>query len=357
MRIDEIISTLPLLEGINDPYNFKAVIMAGLPGSGKSTVIKKLDLSSKLKVINPDEVRSGHIKLNKPWTAQIKYKQFFTSFVKWAESPINDAHGNPEVDDHGDIITNYPGWKKSSMKKYIESGDWADAIDILHRNIGKYTFNIPDEFKKDDPVDTDSEYSHYREPTRKMRSSSIEQRRGILLDTTATYYPNVKSIKDTLDEYGYETIMIYVDVNMEEALDRARNRAINSPNPADRNRLVPPNLIKKGYKDLQKNITGGFNDDGGTEVVGYRSLFGSDNFYKVDNSGKMPLWDLDNYKSIMSKSDYKPTPSTGWIPVEGKLKSRIDKWLNTPATNPIATKWTEDQKSSVNPTRFKKAAE
>ena len=48
--------TLVLDEGVNDPGIFKAIILAGGPGSGKSYVAQKLGLSTLgLRVVNSDQ--------------------------------------------------------------------------------------------------------------------------------------------------------------------------------------------------------------------------------------------------------------------------------------------------------------
>ena len=54
MKINEVISQLD--EGPNDPHIFKAVFMAGGPGSGKSYVAGKMLGSSGLKTVNSDEI-------------------------------------------------------------------------------------------------------------------------------------------------------------------------------------------------------------------------------------------------------------------------------------------------------------
>ena len=47
--------TLVLDEGVNDPGIFKAIILAGGPGSGKSYVAQKLGLATMgLRVVNSD---------------------------------------------------------------------------------------------------------------------------------------------------------------------------------------------------------------------------------------------------------------------------------------------------------------
>ena len=54
MRVEEIIKSVE--EGVNDPHIFKAVFMAGGPGSGKSFVAKKMLRGTGLKMVNSDEV-------------------------------------------------------------------------------------------------------------------------------------------------------------------------------------------------------------------------------------------------------------------------------------------------------------
>ena len=51
MRLEELFAN----EGINDPSIFKAVFLAGGPGSGKSYVSSKILAGSGLKTVNPDE--------------------------------------------------------------------------------------------------------------------------------------------------------------------------------------------------------------------------------------------------------------------------------------------------------------
>lgn len=55
----------PLEEGIHDPIIFKAVFMAGTPGSGKSTVRRELFGGLGMKVTDADEIRRAHAKLGR----------------------------------------------------------------------------------------------------------------------------------------------------------------------------------------------------------------------------------------------------------------------------------------------------
>lgn len=54
MRIKEV--TAPVEEGVNDPHIFKAVFLAGGPGSGKSFVANKMLRGTGLKTVNSDDI-------------------------------------------------------------------------------------------------------------------------------------------------------------------------------------------------------------------------------------------------------------------------------------------------------------
>lgn len=54
MRVNEIIK--PVEEGVNDPHIFKAVFLAGGPGSGKSFVSDKMLKGTGLKTVNSDDI-------------------------------------------------------------------------------------------------------------------------------------------------------------------------------------------------------------------------------------------------------------------------------------------------------------
>lgn len=62
MRIKEV--TAPVEEGVNDPHIFKAVFLAGGPGSGKSFVANKMLRGTGLKTVNSDEIYEYLMKKN-----------------------------------------------------------------------------------------------------------------------------------------------------------------------------------------------------------------------------------------------------------------------------------------------------
>ena len=68
MLVNEIIKTSNLIEGPNDPHIFKAVFLAGGPGSGKGFVVSNLmgKDSTGLKVVNSDDVYEKLADMAKP---------------------------------------------------------------------------------------------------------------------------------------------------------------------------------------------------------------------------------------------------------------------------------------------------
>ena len=64
MDIKHIIEKIKLEEGVNDPSIFKAVFLAGGPGSGKSFIVGKTALSSLgMRIVNSDpRLRKGPAK-------------------------------------------------------------------------------------------------------------------------------------------------------------------------------------------------------------------------------------------------------------------------------------------------------
>lgn len=104
MRFEEF--NQPVTEGVHDPHIFKAVFMAGAPGSGKSTVAKKLFSGSGLKHLNVDDfynfLRTTEKHTGEPdidySTAWEKYRKREQNYLDGRLGLIIDGTGkNPNV--------------------------------------------------------------------------------------------------------------------------------------------------------------------------------------------------------------------------------------------------------------------
>jgi predicted ABC-type ATPase len=202
----------PLKEGIEDFGSFKAVFMAGSPGSGKSTVRSELFGGLGLKVVDADEIRGAYLKMGKAG----------------------------DYDVFGDVV-------------------------------------------------------------RRQRQSYMDQRLGIIMDTTAWWLPGVRSTTEQLRELGYDVGMVHVFTPLHVALERVRRRA------AATGREVPEDEVVKRFEGLKHNIGQ------------YTEMFG-DNYWFVDNSSSRPRTD--------------------------PVKRDITRWLRSQPINPRAREWISQQRAA-----------
>lgn len=214
-----------LEEGVNDPAIFKAVFLAGGPGSGKSFVVGKTALQALgFKLINSDD-----------------------AFEK--------------------------GLKKAGL-----SMDPEDIFSVQGQEVRAKSKAL----------------------TGKKMERAVEGRLGLVIDGTGKDYTKIKKQVDLLRKIGYSVAMIFVNTDLDTALERNRNRS----------RSLPDSEVDKMWKDVQKNIGK------------FQNLF-RDRMTIVDNSNGSDIerGTMSAYKKIMV-------------------------WSKTPPENKIAAKWIKSQKKS-----------
>ena len=167
--MDNFKEHIELMEGVNDPSIFKAIFLAGGPGSGKSFVVGKTALQALgFRLINSD----------KPFEKGLA-KAGLTS----APEDIASAQG------------------QSIRAK-------AKAI------------------------------------TGKQMTMALEGRLGLVIDGTGKDYAKIKKQVDMLRDIGYAVHMIFVNTDLETALDR------NDKRP----RTLDKDMVTGMWKDVQRNI-------------------------------------------------------------------------------------------------------
>jgi predicted kinase len=156
-------------EGVNDPGIFKAVFLAGGPGSGKSFMVGKTALSTfGLRPINSDDVFEAALRK-----------------AEMAPTPEN--------------IYSEKGQSMRQQAKYL---------------------------------------------TQKKLSLSVIGRLGLVIDGTGKDVAKIQRQMTTLKSIGYDVAMIFVNTDIETALER--NNA--------RQRTLPDNVVKKMWSDVQNNM-------------------------------------------------------------------------------------------------------
>ena len=157
-----------LTEGVNDPGIFKAVFLAGGPGSGKTYVAGGI-------FGIPDKVNVS-------------------------------AYGLKMVNQDTEL--------ENFMKKYFGTVD----ID-----------NMPDELFKQLTDPKSDDYSGMRTHTKALSKQRLKLyskgRLGVIIDGTGHKYKSVKKERQKLINMGYDTFMVYVNTSLDVAQKRNQKRA------------------------------------------------------------------------------------------------------------------------------------
>ena len=161
-----------LFEGVNDPGIFKAVFLAGGPGSGKTFVAGGL-------------------------------------------------FGIPEkvnVSAYGLKMVNQDTELEIFLRKYF------DTVDID---------NMPDDLFRQLTDPKSSDYSGMRTHTKDLSKQRLKQytggRLGVIIDGTGHKYKKVKKQRQELIELGYDTFMVFVNTSLEVAQQRNESRPRRLP--------------------------------------------------------------------------------------------------------------------------------
>ena len=136
-----------------------------------------------------------------------------------------------------------------------------------------------------------------RNLTNLMLSSYQNQRLGILVDGTGAIRDKITQYKTKFEQLGYDCLMIYVDVDLEVALQRNRDR---------KERNLRDSVVEGLWNSVRDNLRY------------YDQLYGN-NFVYVNNN----IRNIENLK---------------------QAKRKVLDFLQEPVQNPIGQKWIQSQK-------------
>lgn len=134
-----------------------------------------------------------------------------------------------------------------------------------------------------------------KEVTLHKHANLVNERLGIVLDSTGDSYGKIQNQKHALDSVGYDCYMIFVNTSLDVALARNKKRA----------RSIDNEVAEKMWHQVQANKNH------------FQSLFGN-HFIEVHNNN----------------------PSQDDLALAAKW---VRGYVNKPVTNPIALKWIHDQ--------------
>ena len=216
-----------LNEGVYDPGIFKAIFTAGGPGSGKSYAAATL-------------------------------------FGMPEKMPFVSAKGLKSVN------------SDKYFETYLKMSGLSQDISSLK----------PSEFEK---------AMELRKKSKSVRDAALKNyingRLGLLIDGTGKDYDRIAKQKKRLQDVGYDCYMVFVNTDLEVALDRNQQRE----------RTLPSELVKSSWQAVENNMGK------------FQGLFGRSNMLIVDNS------------------EFKEFPNI--------VKKGANQFMNRKIQNPIAKAW------------------
>ena len=247
-------------EGIEDPGILKAVFTAGGPGSGKSAVAKEL-----FNIPNKSTLSSFGLKMT---SSDIPFERLLAKYGLSTDL-TNIA---PNLRDR--IIGDQPGSIRSRAKQMYDA---------------------------------------------QLRSYKREKL-GMIIDGTGSSVEKIKSMKEELEQLGYDTFMVFINTDLEVAL--ARNMT--------RKRKIPEDIVEQKWRESQRNIGA------------FQSVFGPEKFVVVDNSS-------DVKKTITTGSELLGNvEKQSKIEIDKSVVKSVSKFIRQPIRNPIGRRWMKDQEEMGN---------
>ena len=190
--------------------------MAGCPGAGKSTVMKKLNLDTKLVVVDID----------------IYYEQFLEKLkLPKDRTKMTDAHR--------DVNQRIIDAKEEGNEKL--------ALE-LEQELLRIKTMLSDNIKA---------FNKAKGMVKLDKANLIASEKSFLIDGTGGNFGTVKKQKLNLDELGYSTAMIYIELSVDEAKTRNRKRGAGGGRRLNDHEIERScNAVaknKESYIDLFKN--------------------------------------------------------------------------------------------------------
>ena len=182
-----------LEEGARDPGIFKAIFLAGGPGSGKSYVAQNLfGIPEKINVS-----KTGLKMVNQDSELEMLMNKYFgtTDLDDMPDELFQDLTG---VDRAGNPVD----YGTSGLRKFAKS--------LSKERLRLYT----------------------------------EGRLGVIIDGTGHKFSSVKDKRKKLMDLGYDTYMVFVNTSLEVALKRNEERS----------RVVPKKIVEDSWRDVQSNL-------------------------------------------------------------------------------------------------------
>jgi predicted ABC-type ATPase len=229
----------------------KAIFMAGAPGSGKSTVIDRLGLDT-LEIINPDEFYEPALENSGLGKDIAKIKERFLQSRQDFKDLLSEILQIVEPED---------GWSHEILVEMYESA-MGEANDDRTFIYNLQTTREKYETERAKIIKQAKLFNQARELAKEKQSTAAEEGRSFVVDGTGGRFGVIRNQKQALEEQGYDVGMIFVDIPLEDALNRQASRLQSG------GRSLDTKAVEKSWNAVNKNLEP------------YRELFG-DNLFRI----------------------------------------------------------------------------
>ena len=139
-------------------------------------------------------------------------------------------------------------------------------------------------------------------------SAAVDNRLGLIIDSTGRDVAKIETEKAKLDAMGYDTFMVFVNTSLEVALVRNNERFT-----IHKKRKVPESIVISNHKQVQNNMGK------------FQRMFGRNNFDIIDNNKNQEDVNPKVYKSIRTFVNREPTSKEAKDRIKRELAKKSGK--------------------------------
>jgi predicted kinase len=171
--------------------------------------------------------------------------------------------------------------------------------------------------------------------TKEKERLALAGRRGVIINGTADDPKYIATIKKYLEDYGYETKLLFVNTNNEVSKQRNFERGLRG------GRKVPDGTDKNGRPDGSPDIRGEKWEAAQAAKEPLKKLFGSEHFIHVDNS--------EDYRKVDDKRKKEIDKS------HNQIFKHYRQFTSEPSKTEKSKAWIESEKKKRGITQYKPA--